>query len=77
MPTNNPITAYEKVCTLITFMDRKVKDDIFMASYGESEVRFYTNDLHEPKLITVIKWTDRDYNLENVLAIVREVTVTI
>lgn len=54
---NSSITAYEKVCTLIAFMDRKVKEDLFMASYGEDEVRFYTNDLHEPVLVERIVWT--------------------
>lgn len=74
---NNPITAFEKVCTLITFMDRKVKDDIFMASYGEDEVRFYTNELHEPKLLEVIKWKGASNQLEQTLQVIRKVTRTI
>lgn len=57
-------------------MDREVKPDVFMASYGENEVRFYTNELHEPELIDRIIWTE-NINLESVLTKIRKVTTTI
>jgi hypothetical protein len=77
MNPNNNLTAYEKVCTLIMYMDREVLPNVFMASYGEDEVRFYTNELHEPQLLHVIKWKGASNQLEQTLQIIRKVTKTI
>lgn len=65
-------TAFEKVHIINDLLGRELKKDVVMASYGENEVRFYTDQLHEPELIARLVWFT--HPIEKIIDVLQEVT---
>lgn len=73
--TKTNTTAFEKVHIINDLLGRELKKDVVMASYGENEVRFYTDQLHEPELITRLVWFT--HPIEKIIDVLQEVTESI